>query len=47
MQHLMAAVVIALASLAGSLLGPARAQTIIDEWASAKLPAPPELKPVT
>jgi nicotinamidase-related amidase len=46
-QHFMAAVVIALASLAGLLPGPVRAQTIIDEWASAKLPAPPELKPVT
>jgi nicotinamidase-related amidase len=50
MQHFMAAVVVALSGLAGgSLLAPAtaRAQTIIDEWASAKLPAPPELKPVT
>ncbi len=46
-QHFMAAVVVALSILAGSLPGPARAQTIIDEWASAKLPAPPELKPVT
>jgi nicotinamidase-related amidase len=26
---------------------PARAQTIIDEWYQAKLPAPPQLKPVT
>src|ERR1700716_2407503 len=43
----MAAVVVALASLVGLLPGPVRAQTIIDEWASAKLPAPPELKPVT
>jgi nicotinamidase-related amidase len=43
----MAAVVIALASFAGLLPGPVRAQAIIDEWASAKLPAPPELKPVT
>ena len=46
-QHFMAAVVVALSILAESLPGPARAQTIIDEWASAKLPAPPELKPVT
>jgi nicotinamidase-related amidase len=41
---------VALSSLTiGSLLAPgtARAQTIIDEWAGAKLPAPPELKPVT
>jgi len=36
-QHFMAAVGVALSSLAGSLPGPARAQTIIDEWASAKL----------
>lgn len=50
MQHFKAAIVVALSSLAaGSMLAPAtaRAQTIIDEWASAKLPAPPELKPVT
>jgi nicotinamidase-related amidase len=49
-QHFKAAVVVALSSLAaGLMLAPAtaRAQTIIDEWASAKLPAPPELKPVT
>jgi len=26
---------------------PAQAQTIIDEWANAKLPPPPQLKPVT
>ena len=26
---------------------PARGETIIDEWYSAKLPAPPQLKPVT
>jgi nicotinamidase-related amidase len=49
MQHFLSAVVVALASLAAgaSMLAPARAETIIDEWASAKLPAPPELKPVT
>jgi nicotinamidase-related amidase len=49
-QHFKAAIVVALSSLAaGSMLAPAtaRAQTIIDEWASAKLPAPPELKAVT
>jgi nicotinamidase-related amidase len=28
-------------------LAPARAQTIIDDWSQAKLPAPPQLKPVT
>src|ERR1700722_11739974 len=26
---------------------PARAQTVVDEWYQAKLPAPPQLKPVT
>jgi nicotinamidase-related amidase len=30
----------------GVLLATAQAQTIVDEWASAKLPAPPQLKPV-
>ncbi len=34
-----------LAAGAGLAIGPARAQTIIDEWATAKLPAPPQLKP--
>jgi nicotinamidase-related amidase len=29
-----------------ALAGPAGAQTIIDEWSTAKLPPPPQLKPV-
>ena len=37
-----------LALMAGTLLvGPASAQTVIEEWASAKLPSPPALKPAT
>ena len=39
-----------LTMLAGVLMvmgTPARADTIIDEWATVKAPAPPELKPVT
>jgi nicotinamidase-related amidase len=39
-----AAVAIAVALLATSAAG---AQTIIDDWNQAKLPAPPQLKPVT
>jgi len=50
MQHFTAVIMVALSSLAaGEMLAPGtvRAETIGDEWASAKLPAPPELKPVT
>jgi len=45
---LLASALIATASLLGSIGGTSRAlaQTIIDEWASAKLPPAPELKPV-
>jgi hypothetical protein len=35
----------AMAALLGAI--PVRSDTIIDEWYSAKLPAPPQLKPVT
>ena len=42
-----AAVGLAAAATIGIGLHAARAATIIDEWASVKLPAPPELKPVT
>jgi len=38
---------IAAAVLAGVAALPARAGNIIDEWASVKVPPPPELKPVT
>jgi nicotinamidase-related amidase len=38
------AVAIAMALVAAH---PARAQTIIDDWSQAKLPPPPQLKPVT
>ena len=30
-----------------ALTSPARAQTIIDDWSKVKVPAPPQLKPVT
>ena len=33
--------------LSGAIGSPARAANIIDEWASVKAPATPELKPVT
>jgi len=39
--------VLTLATLGLLLAAPAQAQTIVDEWASIKTPAPPELKPVT
>lgn len=35
------------AGLIASVPANARAQTLIEEWATAKLPAPPELKPAT
>jgi len=35
----------AMAAVLGAI--PVRSETIIDEWYSAKLPAPPQLKPVT
>ena len=41
-------VIIAIAALAAmSAVSTAGAQTIIDDWYQAKLPAPPQLKPVT
>jgi nicotinamidase-related amidase len=44
----LAAIVTAAAVLAGVAPSPARADsTIIDDWYKAKLPAPPQLKPVT
>lgn len=44
----LAAIVAAAAVLGGIAPGPARADsTIIDDWYKAKLPAPPQLKPVT
>jgi nicotinamidase-related amidase len=50
MQRFISIALTAMAILAagGSLLPPAaRAETVIDEWSSVKLPAPPALKPVT
>src|ERR1700722_17713723 len=37
----------AAAFAAAVVIVPARGETIIDEWANAKLPPPPQLKPVT
>jgi nicotinamidase-related amidase len=36
-----------LGAAAGFAVSAARAQTIVDEWGTAKLPAPPQLKPAT
>lgn len=44
-KHLIGAV--ATAALVASLCAGARAQTLIEEWASAKFPPPPALKPAT
>lgn len=40
-----AAMTLACVAAIGLLMSSAKAQTIVDEWASAKLPAPPQLKP--
>jgi nicotinamidase-related amidase len=40
------AAIVAIALLAASFSGPARAASIMDEWASIKAPAPPALKAV-
>ena len=48
MKHILRQVVIAAGLVVGtSLLTAASAQTIVDEWATVKVPPPPELKPVT
>lgn len=48
MKHILRHVVIAAGLVvATSLLTAASAQTIVDEWATVKVPPPPELKPVT
>lgn len=44
-KHLIGAV--ATAALVASLCAGARAQTLIEEWANAKFPPPPALKPAT
>ena len=43
-RNLFAVATLAVASIYAA---PAPAQTIVDEWANIKAPAPPELKPVT
>ena len=47
MRRLFVSMLIAVGCLIGAETFVARAQTIIDEWNEAKLPAPPALKPVT
>lgn len=46
MIRLLLCLAAALSSAAVIAAAPARAQTVIDEWTSAKLPTPPALKPV-
>ena len=43
-RNLFAVATLAVASIYAA---PAPSQTIVDEWANIKAPAPPELKPVT
>src|SRR4051812_1271362 len=43
-MHRMSIPITLVAVIVGSIL-PATAQTIVDEWSTAKLPAPPQLKP--
>jgi hypothetical protein len=48
MKHILRHVVIAAGLVVGtSLSTAASARTIVDEWATVKVPPPPELKPVT
>jgi nicotinamidase-related amidase len=47
MRRLFVSMLVASGCLIGASTFVARAQTIIDEWSQAKLPSPPQLKPVT
>jgi nicotinamidase-related amidase len=47
MRRLFVSMLIAAGCLVGAETFAAHAQTIIDEWSQAKLPPPPQLKPVT
>ncbi len=47
MRRLFVSMLIAAGCLVGAETFAAHAQTIVDEWSQAKLPAPPALKPVT
>ena len=47
MRRLSVSMLIAAGCLVGAGTFTARAETIVDEWSQAKLPPPPQLKPVT
>jgi nicotinamidase-related amidase len=47
MRRLSVSMLIAAGCLVGAGVFVARAETIVDEWSQAKLPPPPQLKPVT
>jgi nicotinamidase-related amidase len=47
MRRLFVSMLVAVGCLIGAETFAARAETIIDEWSQAKLPQPPQLKPVT
>jgi nicotinamidase-related amidase len=47
MRRLSVSMLIAAGYLVGAGVFVARAETIVDEWSQAKLPPPPQLKPVT
>jgi nicotinamidase-related amidase len=47
MRRLSVSMLIAAGCLVGAGTFAARAETIVDEWSQAKLPPPPQLKPVT
>ena len=47
MPRLKFSILIGAIALAGAAIVSARGETIIDDWTKAKLPPPPELKPVT
>jgi nicotinamidase-related amidase len=47
MPRLKFSILVGAIALAGAAIVSARGETIIDDWTKAKLPPPPELKPVT
>jgi nicotinamidase-related amidase len=46
MKHVLPLLLAGAFSVVAAAMSPASAQTIVDEWNQAKLPAPPQLKPV-
>jgi nicotinamidase-related amidase len=46
MKHVLPLLLAGTFSVVAAAMSPASAQTIVDEWNQAKLPAPPQLKPV-